>query len=149
MKKLLWSATVVIRGLCLWYNKSNIRCIFCSNCLKALHESQRFNDSWFHEPYFSRKRIFHESFEGTEHKIIVSKSANKYQIIWHRRFTVLSISLSDKSFGNVIFYGAKITNCKDETINLSNVYLLFDLFWCQNTFREIIQHKENLICFVV
>ena len=51
----------------------------------------RFNDSWFvfhdsswsfHEPYFSRKHIFQNHAEWTEHKIIVFKPENKYQIIW-------------------------------------------------------------------
>ena len=51
----------------------------------------RFNDSWFvfhdsswsfHEPHFSRKHIFQNHAEWTEHKIIVFKPENKYQIIW-------------------------------------------------------------------
>ena len=101
------------------------------------------DSSWsFHEPYFSRKHTFHESFEWTEHKIMILKPANKYQIIRQQWFTLLSIFLSNKSFGNIIFYRAEITNWKDETINCSNIYLLFDLLWCKKTFRKIIQLKE-------
>ena len=89
----------------------------------------RFNDSWFvfddsswsfHKSYFSRKNIFHESYiEWTEHKVMVLKPANKYQIIWyyHNIENILiddfwhhSISLLSKSFSNIIF-----ANCKNQT----------------------------------
>ena len=37
----------------------------------------------YHKPYFTKKHIYHESYMGyTEHKITVSKPANKCQIIW-------------------------------------------------------------------
>ena len=79
------------------------------------------NSSWsFPGSYFSRKNIFHESYiEWTEHKVMVLKPANKYQIIryWHYFENILiddcqhySISLLSKSFSNIIF-----ANCKNQT----------------------------------
>ena len=35
----------------------------------------------FHEPYFSRKHVFHHR-EWTDHKNMFLKPANKYQILW-------------------------------------------------------------------
>ena len=75
--------------------------------------------------------------ECTEHKIMVLKPANKYQIIWycHNFENILiddfghdSIPLLRKRFSNIIF-----ANCKDQTINNSNIYLLLDLLGRQKS----------------
>ena len=106
----------------------------------------RFNDLWFVfddsswsfiEPYVSRKYIFHESYEWTEHRIMVLKPANKYQIIWWcpnfeniliNDFRQHSISLLSTSFSDIIFTEANIINIlQKQTIKHSNIYLLFDL----------------------
>ena len=93
----------------------------------------------------AEKTYFTIHIEWTEHKIMVSKLASKYQIIWqwdnfknillyniHLRYPPSSISLSSKSFVHIIFYGVDITNWKGETINLSNIYYLI-LLWCQKS----------------
>ena len=109
----------------------------------------RFNNSWFvfldssWSFHASENTYFTNHVEWREHKVMTSKLANKYQIIWqcnsfkstlidyfHRLFPASSISFSSKSFVN-IFTEQKITNWKDDTINHSNIYFLFDLLWCQ------------------
>ena len=96
----------------------------------------RFNDLWFVfddsswsfiEPYVSRKYIFHESYEWTEHRIMVLKPANKYQIIWWcpsfeniliNDFQQHSISLLSTSFSDIIFTEANIIYCKNRQLNI-------------------------------
>ena len=44
LKKVVLYTTVVIRGLCLWYNSSDFRYIFCNKPFKAFLKSQIFKD---------------------------------------------------------------------------------------------------------
>ena len=48
-----------------------------------------------------------------------------------------------KSFVGISFYGAKTTDGNYEKINHSNIYLLFNLLWCQKRFCKIMQCKET------
>ena len=100
----------------------------------------RFDDSWFvfhdsswsfHESYLSRKHVFDKSYRGTEHKIMVLKPANKYQIIWycHNFENILidnfwhhSISLLSKSF-QISFL--QIAKTRQLTIQRFIYYLIY------------------------
>ena len=91
----------------------------------------------------------------TEHKIVVLKPANKYQVICqchnfknilignsylenilieHSYQPASSISLWSKCLKTSFFTEPKITDCESETINHSNI-LMFHLLW-----RQIMQH---------
>ena len=71
------------------------------------------DSSWsFHEPYFSRKHTFHESFEWTEHKIMILKPANKYQIIRQQWFTLLSIFFIKQKFWKHYFLQSRNNKLK-------------------------------------
>ena len=118
----------------------------------------QFNDLWiefhnssqnFHESHSSRKHFTNDT-ELKEHKILVLKPTSKYQIIWQWWFTALSISLLSKNFGNIIFFTEpEISNWREKTINCSNIYLLFDLLWCQKSISWNYSIQGSLICPVV
>ena len=61
--------------------------------------------------------------EGTNHKIMAFKPANRYQIIRQSLLSMISIiiSLSSKSYVNIFFMVPNIMNCKDGTVNHSNI----------------------------
>ena len=69
----------------------------------------------------------------TEHEIMALKPANKYQIIWQCHnfnnstadFPASSISLSSKSFVNIIFYGAENSKWKLLTSQIFIFYLIW------------------------
>ena len=103
---------------------------------------------------------FMNHIELTEHKIMVLKHSNKYQIstklfgnattlknIYISDFQHHSISLLSRSLSN-IFMVLKITNCKDQTIIQIFIYYLIYLS-ARKAFLKIMQHiffKEVLIC---
>ena len=74
----------------------------------------------------------------------IKRTQNSY-----RRFPPSFISLSSKSFVNIISYGPKITNYKDETINHSNIYFLLDLFQREKHFVKVCNtRKFDLSCSI-
>ena len=89
-------------------------------------------------PYFSRKHIYiYEPYR-------IKRTQNS-----SRRFPPSFISLSSKSFVNIISYGPKITNYKDETINHSNIYFLLDLFQREKHFVKVCNtRKFDLSCSI-
>ena len=105
----------------------------------------RFNASWFvfhHsswsflEPYFSRKHLFHESYTVNRTQDYRLKTSKQGQIIRYchnfeniviEGFRHHSISLLSKSFSNIVFTEWNIKNCKDQTVNYSNISLFFYL----------------------
>ena len=67
--------------------------------------------------------------ERREHNIMVLKPISRHQIIqWTLFWTISSISII-----LLFFTEPKMTNCKLEAINHSNIYLLFDLLWSHKT----------------
>ena len=125
----------------------------------------RFNDSWcifhnsswsFHEPYFRKRHIFHESYRVSEHNTrLWSENREESTKLFHidiiskhsyRRFPPSPISLSSKSFLD-IFFGAEITNWKDETINFSNIYYLIYCF-AEKHLSTCSTKKFNLSCSI-
>ena len=80
---------------------------------------------------------FTNHIEWTECKIIGFKPTSRHQIIRQSLLLMISIiihffvkqNLSQTSF----FTKPNKMNCKDETVNHSNIYLLFDSLWCQKS----------------
>ena len=74
--------------------------------------------------------------EWIEHKIMILKRSNKYQLFGNvitlkifllTTASVIHLFIGQKFFKTSFYTEPKITNCKDETINHWNIYLLFDL----------------------
>ena len=94
----------------------------------------------FKNHILAQNTYFTNHTELTEHKIMVFKLANKYQIIWQRHH-FKNILIDDFQHHPIlyratllqtsVFTEPKITNRKDETMNHSNICLLFDLLCCQ------------------
>ena len=78
--------------------------------------------------------------EETEHKVMVLKPANKYQII--RQSHTFKNILIDNVHHHPFLCRAKVckhhflrteNNTLQRQDNHSNIYLLFDLLWCQKS----------------
>ena len=99
------------------------------------------DSSWsFHEPYCSKRYIFHESYRVNREastKLFCIDIISKHS---YQRFPPLPISLLSKSFVD-IFYGAEIKSWKDERINLSNIYYL--IYCCARKGFLNMQYKET------
>ena len=120
-----------------------IKICYCMSCT-------RFNlttrDSYFttlvgvFTDHILAKNIFTNRIEWTEHKIMVLKPTNKYQIIrqCHNFKNILIGNLQHQPFLSIerkfckrhFFTEPKTTYWKDKAINHSNIYLLCDLLWC-------------------
>ena len=63
----------------------------------------------------------------TSKQVPIFGKCHNFENIFIEHFQHYSISLLSKSFSNIIFTEPQITNCEEQTINHSNIYLLFDL----------------------
>ena len=113
----------------------------------------RFNDSWFifrnsswsfHEPYFSRKHIFLESYKvNRTHDYGLRTCIQVYTKLFNNVIILKTFSLTNstithffnwvKVLKTLCFTELIITNWKDETINHSKIYVLLDLLCCQKS----------------
>ena len=108
----------------------------------------RFNDSYFTilvevftNHILAENTYLTNRIEWPERKIMVLKPASKYQIIRHcHNFKNILINdfhhhpfLYQAKVLQTFFYGAKITNWKNDSIHHSGIYLLFDLLWYQKS----------------
>ena len=103
----------------------------------------RFNDSWFvfhdsswsfREPCFSWKHIFHELYRANKKNQIIWQ-CHRFQKRSYGRFSASSISLSNKSFVNITFYGAENNKLKGQgkhsniCLLLTIIYFILILIW--------------------
>ena len=106
------------------------------------------NSSWnFHEAHFSRKH-FTNHIELTEHKIMVLKPTSKYKLFGNDNLQHCPFLYWAKVL-ETFFTEPKISNWSDQTINCSNIYLLFYLLWCQKSISWNYSTQGSLICPVV
>ena len=79
--------------------------------------------------------------EWTEHKIMGFKPANRYRIIRQSLLFMISIIIHffvNQKLCKHYVYGAEHNKLQRQDINHSNIYLLLDLLW----FQESILEKE-------
>ena len=118
-----------------------------------------FVPSPFHGPYFSRKHIFHKLYRMSRTQDYGLKTCKQVYISNYVKMSILKSFLWTISTIINFFVEQKLckhyflqywkTNKKDETINHSNINLLFYLLWWQKTISKNYSMQGNSICPVV